>query len=168
MGDGRISMKVAPEVSELDYTNVVQIQGFTIPAITSRRASTTVELADGQSFAIAGLLRDDVRQAVNKYPVLGDMPVLGTLFRSSNWQKNETELVIIVTPHLAKPLEANATRLPTDAYREPSAFEYFILGRMEGSRRADATAAAARTYGTTGAGAPSGMEGAFGHMLPAR
>lgn len=168
VGDGRISMKVAPEVSELDYTNVVQIQGFTIPAITSRRASTTVELADGQSFAIAGLLRDDVRQAVNKYPVLGDMPVLGTLFRSSNWQKNETELVIIVTPHLAKPLEATPVRLPTDAYREPSSFEYFILGKMEGGRRADATTAAARTYGATGAGAPSGMEGAFGHMLPAR
>lgn len=168
VSEGRISMRVIPEVSELDYTNVVQIQGFTIPAITSRRAATTVELADGQSFAIAGLLRDDVRQAVNKYPVLGDMPVLGTLFRSSNWQKNETELVIIVTPRLAKPLDVADQRLPTDAYREPSAFEYFILGKMEGSTRADATSAPVRPASTGAGGVSAGMEGSFGHMLPAR
>jgi pilus assembly protein CpaC len=165
VSDKLISMRVSPEVSELDYANVIEINGFTIPAISTRRAATTVELADGQSFAVAGLLRDEVRESIKKYPVLGDLPLLGTLFRSSNWQKNETELVIIVTPHLAKPLDGATAKLPTDGFREPSEFEFFLQGKMEGAAPVIA-APAAYAPGRTGADAPAGMEGEFGHVLP--
>lgn len=165
VSDKLISMRVSPEVSELDYANVIEINGFTIPAISTRRAATTVELADGQSFAVAGLLRDEVRESIRKYPVLGDLPLLGTLFRSSNWQKNETELVIIVTPRLAKPLDGATAKLPTDGFREPSEFEFFLQGKMEGAAPA-ITAPAAYADPRNTADAPSGMEGEFGHVLP--
>jgi len=165
VSDKLISMRVSPEVSELDYANVIEINGFTIPAISTRRAATTVELADGQSFAVAGLLRDEVRENIKKYPVLGDVPLLGTLFRSSNWQKNETELVIIVTPRLAKPLDGATAKLPTDGFREPTEFEFFLQGKMEGEAPA-ITAPAAYTPARSPADAPSGMEGEFGHVLP--
>lgn len=108
-----INLNVSPEVSELDFQNALRTQGFTVPAITTRRASTTIELADGQSFAIGGLLRDNVKESIKKVPFLGEVPILGALFRSSSFQKNETELVIIVTPHLVKPLDMNAQTLPT-------------------------------------------------------
>ena len=80
-------MQVAPEVSELDFTTAVALQGFIIPSINTRRVATTVELADGQSFAIAGLLKEETREVIKKFPLLGDMPVLGALFRSSSYQK---------------------------------------------------------------------------------
>jgi len=166
----QISLKVEPEVSELDYANVIQINGFSIPGISSRRASTTVELGDGQSFAIAGLLRDEVRETIKKYPGLGDIPVLGTLFRSSSWQKNETELVIIITPRLAKPLDMTAQTLPTDGFREPTEYEFFIQGKMEGDAPA-AAPAAMRGSGdvqSSDGNPPSGMEGDFGHVLRLR
>lgn len=165
----RISLKVFPEVSELDYSNGIQVSGFTIPAITSRRTSTTVELGDGQSFAIAGLLQDHVRETTKKYPVLGDIPVLGMLFRSSQFQKAETELVIIVTPHLAKPLDMAQQSLPTDHYVEPSEFEFFVMGKMEGDAPRAATSirpAMTRNQADPGNAEPaSGMEGDFGHIL---
>lgn len=171
----RISLKVFPEVSELDYANALDISGFTIPALTSRRASTTVELADGQSFAIAGLLQAGVREDIKKYPGLGDIPILGMLFRSSEFQKSESELVIIVTPHLAKPMEVVDGSLPTDHFVEPSELEFFVYGNMEGERD-PASPAPAKTsvrpvsaVPATGGAAPSapdaGMEGDFGHIL---
>ena len=167
LDNNKISLKVFPEVSELDYGNAVNIGGYTIPAITSRRASTTVELGDGQSFAIAGLLKDDVREGVSKYPVLGDIPVLGALFRSSSYQKQESELVIIVTPHLAKPLDMAAQTLPTDHFTEPDEMEFFLLGLMQGRNRSGEPqtlpAEPAR-----GPGSDSGMDGEFGHILPPR
>lgn len=169
LSGNRISLKVQPEVSELDYTNAIQLSGFTIPAITSRRTSTTVELGDGQSFAIAGLLQEHIRESAKKYPVLGDIPVLGTLFRSSQFQKAETELVIIVTPHLAKPLDMAEQSLPTDHYVEPSEFEFFIMGKMEGSGTpgsANIRPTIARQRGGQTSNEPaSGMEGNFGHIL---
>lgn len=169
VNDRLISLKVNPEVSELDYSQVIQIQGFSIPSISSRRATTTVELSDGQSFAIAGLLRNEVREAIKKYPLLGDAPLLGTLFRSSQWQKSETELVIIVTPHLAKPLDVTKQTLPTSRFREPSEYEFFIQGKMEGDGRTNQTTPAAATMPMTRGqdGTPLGMEGEFGHILPA-
>ena len=84
-----ISLNVAPEVSELDFQNALRTQGFTVPTISTRRATTTIELADGQSFAIGGLMRDNVRESVKKFPVLGELPIIGALFRSSSFQKNE-------------------------------------------------------------------------------
>ena len=164
LDNDRISLKVFPEVSELDYSNAVSFSGATIPALTSRRASTTVELGDGQSFAVAGLLKDNVRESADKYPVLGDIPILGALFSSSEYQKAKSELVIIVTPHLAKPLDAAAQRLPTDGFIEPSEAEFFLLGRMEGE--ASETAPVRPASVTRDAGPASGLEGAFGHDLP--
>ncbi len=97
--------------------------------------------------------------------MLGDVPLLGTLFRSSNWQKSETELVIIVTPRLAKPLDGATAKLPTDGFREPTEFEFFLQGKMEGEAPA-ITAPAAYAPATGSGNAPSGMEGEFGHVLP--
>lgn len=134
LGQNRISMTVSPEVSELDFANAITLQGFLVPAITTRRAATTIELADGQSFAIAGLLRDTVREQVAKYPVLGDIPILGALFRSSSFQKNETELIIIVTPRLVKPLDITKQTLPTGQFIEPNDFEFYLMGQTESSQ----------------------------------
>ncbi len=154
----KISMRVVPEVSEVDYERVVYYLGWAIPAFKTRRAATTVELADGQSFAIAGLLREDVTQVVSKFPILGDIPVLGALFRSSEFQKNETELVIIVTPHLVKPLDMARQPLPTDAYIEPDDFEFYLLGAMEGREKPVRRPDVLPPQG--------GMEGEFGHIVP--
>lgn len=104
IGSERISLKVLPEVSQLSDSGAVNFQGFSVPALTTRRAETTVELASGQSFAIAGLLQTTVNDNVSKVPWLGDVPVLGQLFRSEEFQRNETELVIVVTPMLVKPV----------------------------------------------------------------
>ena len=98
LSGNRINMKVRPEVSELTDTGAIEINGLRIPALSVRRAETTVELGSGQSFAIAGLLQNASRTNVDKVPGLGDVPVLGTLFRSSRFQRNETELVIVITP----------------------------------------------------------------------
>ncbi|PON19410.1 pilus assembly protein CpaC [Candidatus Entotheonella serta] len=127
-----ISIQVSPEVSELDFTNAVQLAGFSVPALTLRRASTVVELADGQSFVIAGLLQEDIREVVSKFPILGNIPVLGALFRSSSFEREETELVIIVTPRLVKPLDVAAQPLPTDAYVEPNDIEFYLFGKLQG------------------------------------
>jgi pilus assembly protein CpaC len=133
----KIALKVAPEVSELDFTAGVAFTalGYTVPGLKVRRTSTHVEVKDGQTFAIAGLLNDTHRNVINKFPVLGDLPVLGALFRSSSFQKNETELVVLVTPHLVKPLAAAASRLPTDKYVEPTDLEFYLLGALEGKKK---------------------------------
>jgi len=117
LADGRISMRVRPEVSELSNEGSVRLNGFNVPAITTRRAETTVELGSGQSFMIAGLLRNVNGNTINKAPFLGDLPIIGALFKSTSFRKSETELVIIVTPYLVQP---SSTRLaaPTDGYRE--------------------------------------------------
>jgi pilus assembly protein CpaC len=103
--DGTISLHVAPEVSALDFTNAVTVSGFLIPALTTRRAETDVQLKDGQSFAVAGLLDNRVTKIDSKIPWLGDVPILGKLFRSQNFTKAKTELLVMVTPHIVKPLE---------------------------------------------------------------
>ena len=104
---GAINLKVKPEVSTLDYTNAVTVDGFQIPALSSRSAETEVNLRDGESFAIAGLIDNRVTQILNKVPGLGDIPILGQLFRSRSTEKTSTELVVVVTPHFVKPLPAN-------------------------------------------------------------
>jgi pilus assembly protein CpaC len=113
-----VNLKIRPEVSALSANGAVQISGFTIPALTVRRAETTVELGSGQSFALAGLLQNTTEQDVSKVPWLGDVPVLGALFRSDQFQHNETELVIIVTPYLVRPSDV-ALAAPTDGYVAP-------------------------------------------------
>ena len=132
LSENKINIKVNPSVSELDYSTAFVTQGFVVPGLSTRSASTIVELADGQSFAIAGLLSDRVRENAAKYPALGEIPILGQLFRSSSFQKNESELVIIVTPRLVKPLDPNKQILPTDFFVEPDDFEFYVLGMLEG------------------------------------
>ena len=102
---GMIRLEVRPEVSQLDFANAVQISGFLIPSLLTRRAGTTVELADGQTFAIAGLVDNSMTKAVTKIPILGDIPILGYLFRSEEFRRNRTELLVLVTPHLVQPLD---------------------------------------------------------------
>jgi pilus assembly protein CpaC len=162
LSNSKISMAVTPEVSELDFANAISIQGFLIPSITTRRASTVVELGDGQSFAIAGLLRDTVREQISKFPVLGDIPILGALFRSTSFQKNETELIIIVTPHLVKPLDVEKQTLPTDFYLEPSDFDFYLMGKSGVDTRKPINGRMKRITNETGAE----FEGEFGHILP--
>lgn len=133
LGDDRISLNVSTEVSELNPALGISIQGLVVPAFTTRRASTTIELADGHSFAIAGLLKEDVSQIVNQYPWLGELPIIGAAFRSSQFQRSETELVVLVTPRLAKPIAPGPRpTLPTDHYIEPSAWEFYVFGTLEG------------------------------------
>lgn len=108
----RISLKVAPEVSELDYANALELEGIQVPALTVRRTDTTVSLADGESFVISGLISNNNRSTISKFPGLGDIPILGAFFRDSNVSREEKELLMIVTPHLVQPLAANA-RLPS-------------------------------------------------------
>jgi pilus assembly protein CpaC len=119
LADGRISMRVRPEVSELSENGAVKLNGYVIPALTVRRAETTVELGSGQSFMIAGLLRNTSRNDIDKAPFLGDLPILGALVRSNSFKRQETELVIVVTPYLVKPVSGRIA-LPTDGYRAPS------------------------------------------------
>ena len=122
-------LRVRPEVSELSTAGAVTINNFSIPALTVRRAETTVELGSGESFALAGLLRNTTTQNVSKVPGLGDIPVLGQLFRSEQFQRNETELVIIVTPYLVKPAEtATALALPTDGFQAPHDIQRIVNG----------------------------------------
>ena len=129
LANGRISMRVRPEVSELSDQGAVEINNFTVPALTTRRAETTVELGSGQSFMIAGLLRNTHNTAIDRTPGLGDVPILGALFRSNRWRREETELVIVVTPYLVRPVSANQIALPTDGYTSPSDLERLLLGR---------------------------------------
>jgi pilus assembly protein CpaC len=132
LSDGVINLSINPEVSELDFTNAVSISGTTIPAITRRTATTTVELRDGQSFAIAGLLQADSTRNISQLPWLGSLPVLGILFRSSAYQKAETDLVIIVTPHFVAPAAPGAhLATPLDSTVPSNDSDFFLLGEME-------------------------------------
>jgi pilus assembly protein CpaC len=127
--NGMIRMKVAPEVSQLDPRQHIRIAGFDLPSLTVRKASTSVELKDGQSFAIAGLLQQDYVNAISQVPWAGNIPILGALFRSSEWKRSETELVIIVTPHLTSPSNTLDTLPnPLRSGDEPTAIDLILLG----------------------------------------
>lgn len=128
LSDGRISIRVRPEVSQLTNAGAVQVNGFTIPALSTRRVETTVELGSGQSFMIGGLMQNSQNNSVDKAPLLGDLPILGSLFRSREFRKNQTELVVIVTPYLVKPVSANDVKLPTDGLSAPGDIEQLLLG----------------------------------------
>ncbi len=130
----RISLRVRPEVSELSDNGAITIGGLTIPALATRRAETTVELGSGQSFAVGGLLSNDVQNTVSKFPGLGDLPVLGTLFRSQRFQTNETELVIMVTPYLVTPVDEPVLASPVDGYQAPNDIERILEGRLHHAR----------------------------------
>lgn len=163
LAGGRIHLKVAPEVSELSqtgsaFTTTPTTTGDSVtsilPSFTVRNAETTVQLMDGQSFAIAGLIKNNSTQSVKRFPVLGEIPIIGALFRSSEFQDDKTELVFVVTPRLAKPLPLDYS-LPTDNVVPPTRSEFFLGGKMEGTPApkaapADKPAAAAPTQGAGG------------------
>ncbi|QJQ12675.1 type II and III secretion system protein family protein [Pseudomonas putida] len=138
ISQGRITLKVAPEVSELDYSNVVTIAGTQVPGLTVRRTDTSIALADGESFIISGLVSNNTRSAVDRLPGLGSLPVLGAFFRNSAMRREETELLMIVTPHLVQPLAANVRlpQLPGENLRtyDPSWGRLFFLenGNFDG------------------------------------
>ncbi|MCM5572085.1 type II and III secretion system protein family protein [Burkholderiaceae bacterium FT117] len=138
---GRINLRVAPEVSELSQTGspFTTIGGQTsiLPSFTTRRAQTTVQLMDGQSFAIAGLIKNNMTETVKRFPVLGEVPILGALFRSSEFQTDRSELMFVVTARLVKPLPSGQLTLPTDNFVPPSRAEFFANGQLEGSGHPD-------------------------------
>jgi pilus assembly protein CpaC len=130
--DGLINIKIEPEVSELDLAHPVTISGYTIPPLIVRRASTTIELRDGQSFALGGLLQNKSTTAQEQLPWLGDVPVLGALFRSSSYQKNETDLAIIVTPRLVRPTRpGDPVKTPLDNTLPANDIDFFLMGKAE-------------------------------------
>jgi pilus assembly protein CpaC len=132
LSNGVINLKIEPEVSQLDPTNVIQVNGTSIPSLIVRRANTTVELRDGQSFAIGGLLQNNVEAQQKQLPWLGSVPVLGALFRSALYQKKETDLVILVTPHIVQPTRpGDVVRVPTDDALPGNDADVFLLGEAE-------------------------------------
>ena len=133
LADGVINMIVAPEVSSIDRSASISVGNLSIPGLQTRRAKTTIELRDGESFALAGLLRKDFQDTVRQFPGLGSIPIIGALFRSTNFQREESELVIVVTPHLVRPVRAGMLKLPTDRVTAPSEADLFLLGRTDGA-----------------------------------
>ena len=128
LGDGVINLIVEPEVSSIDPAASVTINGLTVPGLQTRRARTTLELRDGESFAIAGLLRDETQATTRQLPLLGSLPIIGSLFRSSSYQKGETELLIVVTPRLVQPIRPDQVRLPTDRVAAPHPADVLLNG----------------------------------------
>ncbi len=136
LSNNKISLKVAPNVSSL-APSTVTIANNNIPTLSIRKASTTVELGSGESFSIAGLMRNDVTNDISKFPWLGDVPILGALFRSNNFKNNETELVIIITPYIVHGVrESDKLMTPTDGYEAPSDFQRVLMGKMSVTRNA--------------------------------
>jgi pilus assembly protein CpaC len=155
LAQGVINLRLTPSVSELDFANSVTISGTTIPALTKREARTTVELRDGQSFAIAGLLQANNRHNVSQLPWIGSVPVLGALFKSSAFQNNETDLVVIVTPHVVGPATPDQRLAsPLDQRLPSNDLDFFLLGQMELRKRYN-------DYVTSG----GALNGPYGHMI---
>jgi pilus assembly protein CpaC len=159
--DGLINMEVNPEVSAIDPTLTVNIGGVTIPGLKVRRAHATVELRDGESFTLAGLLSDDYQNNIRQFPFIGDVPVLGALLRSTGYQKDQTELVIVVTPHLVTPRRGHVAT-PADNYVPPSDFELFLMGELRG--KAENLSPEDRVLMSADP-TKGGVEGPHGHVL---
>jgi pilus assembly protein CpaC len=131
LADGIINLQVEPEVSSIDPSASISVNGLTIPGLQTRRANTVLELRDGESFALAGLIRKDFATTVRQVPLLGSIPIIGALFRSTGFTKGETELVIVVTPRIVQPVKADQIQLPTDRVQNPSEGELFLMGRTD-------------------------------------
>ena len=154
LSDGRISMRVRPEVSELSNEGALKLANFDIPALVTRRAETTVELGSGQSFMLGGLLRNVNSNSIDKAPFLGDLPVLGQLFRSTSYKRQETELVIIVTPYLVRPVNGRLAD-PLEGYRAPTAAQQNFLNQSFDGARSRPAARPAPGPALSGAAAAS-------------
>ena len=153
LANGRIALRVRPEVSELSSQGAVTLNGFQIPALTIRRAETSVELGSGESIMIAGLLSNNAQHTIDQAPGVGDIPILGNLFRSTDFRRGETELVIVITPYLVEPVNDRDIHLPTDGFALPSAASQFLMGH-----ETDGTSGAQRPMPRAADPAPSGPE----------
>ena len=169
LSDGKISLRVAPSVSEIASISEIPagIAGanFNVPNLNTRKLETTVQLYDGQTLALAGLLQDNLRQDVQKIPGLGDIPILGQLFRSTAYTQNKTDLLVAVTPHLVKPVKEGSLRFPGETMQPPNALEFYLEGRLEGRRGAMNKSAFSRHGFATPQSLPGergGLEGQFG------
>lgn len=175
LADGVVSLVVAPEVSSIDPTASIVVNNLRIPGIQTRRAKTTVELRDGESFAMAGLIRKDFQDTVRQFPILGSIPIIGSLFRSTNFQKEDTELLIIVTPRLVRPVRAASLTVPTDRAGPPPEADQFFLGRtdagvppgpvMQNPHPLPPTTTAPPGGGGSAQRKPTGFEKEYGHVL---
>lgn len=155
LADGLINLRVAPEVSSIDRDASVELEGITIPGLKVRRAVTSLELRDGQSFAMAGLIQSDFADTVRAVPLLGKIPIIGALFRSTSFNKAETELVITVTPRIVRPVRPDQIAVPTDRVQIPSAMDLFLLGKTQ----------KITPVPTTTAPTPGGVDGDHGHIV---
>jgi len=166
LDDGIIHLKVSPEVSQLDPTNSVRVGGVEVPSLSIRRASTTVELRNSQSFAIAGLLQNTSTNRAAQVPWLGDVPILGALFRSTRYKNNETELVIIVTPRLVQPVsDISKLATPLDGQNNPSEFDFFLGGKVDGKTSRLGSAQISDTSNPVNNIAPASLSARYGHVL---
>lgn len=170
-GNGKITLKVNPSVSQIASTESVPsgIEGaaFNVPNLVSRKLDATVELYDGQTVAMAGLLQDNLRDSINKIPGLGDLPVLGSLFRSSSYINEKTDLLIAVTPHLVNPVKEGSLTFPGEYLVPPNAWEFYLEGRLEGRRGMDQPSYFRRhdmMDMEKKTATAYGLEGAFGHQ----
>jgi pilus assembly protein CpaC len=147
LANGRISLKVKPEVSQLTSAGSVTLNGSTIPGLSTRRAETTIELGSGQSFMIGGLLNNNTNNSTDKVPGIGALPILGALFRSNSFRRQQTELVIVVTPYLVQPVDAQRIALPTDGYKAPTDAERVLEGKTFSGTSAPRPTSTARQGG---------------------
>ncbi len=155
---GKINLELNAAVSAIDDSVTVTSNVVSVNAFSRREAQTTVEMMDGQSFAIAGLLQDDFSDAATQVPWLGDVPILGALFRSANYQRDQSELVVIITPHLVTPVSGEALALPTDRIRPPTESELFLFGTVARPAGAPSSGAAAEV-------AKQDFGGSYGYVM---
>ncbi|HKC02070.1 MAG TPA: type II and III secretion system protein family protein [Sphingomicrobium sp.] len=174
LADGVINMVVQPEVSSIDPTASIVINNLTIPGLQTRRAKTVVEIRDGESFALAGLIRKDFQDTIRQVPFLGSLPIIGALFRSTGFQHEETELVIIVTPRLVRPVRAGTLKVPTDRVGPPNEADLLLNGRTDTGvppsaapfvQPAPPPPLPPPTSGGTAQNKPIGFEKDYGHVL---
>lgn len=161
LSNDKINIKLTTEVSAIDTSNTYSTStGINLPTILTRKAGTTIEMADGQGFAIAGLMQSDMNNAINQVPGLGSIPILGALFRSTDYQRKETELVIVITPRLVDPANPENLDLPTDNIIPPTSLDQYLLGTLEHWPTARRSGEKARKRIV-----PTGLEGRYGHQL---
>ncbi len=169
LSDGKISLRVAPSVSDITSSSIIPagIAGanFIVPNLITRKLETTVQLYDGQTLALAGLLQDNLRESVRQIPGLGDLPIIGALFRSTNYQQEKTDLLISVTPHLVTANREGAIKYPGDAMRIPNRYEFYLEGRLEGRRPYGDISSSSphRFYAQPQSTEQGGLEGSFGY-----
>ncbi|BFM17406.1 type II and III secretion system protein family protein [Maricurvus nonylphenolicus] len=167
LSEAKINLKFQSEVSAIDESQAFNIGGgLNIPSFITRRAESTIEMGDGQSFAVAGLLQSNANNLISQYPGLGDIPILGALFRSTDYQREETELVLVITARLVKPVEAGSLANLTDTFVPPNALDQYLLGRLQGTSLWRATPKSKNTStASDDQSARIGIDGMFGHQV---